>query len=102
MPLQGYVVQQLRRASIYQMVGNQLPRQLHDKLRFAIHNDAFGLRVKAVFSLEVASDPRKPPFGDLAAFRDWECWLEDMAVGDDVWRARIPEGFLARLCVEVP
>ena len=63
----------------------QLPRQLQDKLRVGITSDPFSMRMRATFTAEVA--PRR--------FRDWECVLE----GEP---PRIPEAFLARLCVEVP
>lgn len=90
--VENLVAAMLRRASINALVCDQLPRQLRDKLKVAIIRDVFALRVRATFSAQVASD----------RWRDWECWLEDMQAGGETVRARIPEAFLARLCVEVP
>lgn len=84
-PVGIYSDHAVRRAAVQAGVLAQLPRQLQDKLRVGITSDVFSLRMRATFSAQVAFD----------RWRDWECWLD----GEP---PRVPEAFLARLCVEVP
>lgn len=74
-------------ADIAEIVRSQLPRTLADRLHIELRSDPYHLRTTARF---------KDDSG-----RKYECQLENDRIGTRVLACRIPDVFLARLCVEV-
>ena len=71
-------------------VAEQLPRSLQGRFAIKVEGDPFGLRLKARF-LCLVPGPRNG--------QEQHCYLETTVVGGQVKHARIPEEFLALLCV---
>ena len=72
---------------LIEIVHNQLPRQLKQELSVNVEADAFYLRCKATFT-----DKSK---------REWSVYLvPELFEGVEI-RCKIPEEFLAQLCVSV-
>ena len=66
-------------------ISSQLPRQVADKVQITVESDAFHLRTRARFR-----DDRG---------RVHECQLEEEPFGSRRMACRIPEDFIAHLCV---
>jgi hypothetical protein len=72
---------------IASIVYSQLPGTLRDKLSVSVSGDPYGIRVSVMFATEDK--------------RSWVSDLLDMPFEGMQLRCRVPDEFLARLCVEV-
>lgn len=72
---------------IASIVYSQLPIQIRDKLSVDLGGDPYGIRVDVIFRHEDK--------------RIWRTALEDMPFEGMQLRCRVPDEFIARLCVEV-
>ena len=86
-PKQGYDTMPNVKRDIASIVYSQLPAQIRDKLSVDLGGDPYGIRVDVFFRHEVK--------------RFWRTELEDMPFEGMRLRCRVPDEFLARLCVEV-
>lgn len=72
---------------IISIVYSQLPVALRDKLSVTIDGDPYGVRLNAIFATEDK--------------RQWSTALEDMDFQSIPLRCKIPDTFIAHLCVVV-
>lgn len=73
-------------SDLVEVVAEQLPEGLRRRLSVEVKSDAYRMKATAIFA-----DEHK---------RVWRCDLELVDVGDAKLAVKIPEIFIARLCVE--